>query len=56
MGRPIQKLNSYTETKRKCLTIVIFRLVIINSFDREEACAKFSTAEDYCIQVWAEFA
>ena len=48
MGRPTQKLNSYIETKRKCLTVVIFRHMIINLFDREEACTKFSTAKDYC--------
>lgn len=46
MGRPIQKLNSYIETKEKSLTVVIFHHMMINSFDREET--KFTTAEDYC--------
>ena len=46
MGQPIHKLNSYIETKRKCLTVVIFHHMIINSFEREEACTKFTTAED----------
>ena len=38
----------HIETKRKCLTVVIFHHIIINSFEREEACTKFATAEDYC--------
>ena len=42
------KVSTYTRTRIELLlTVVIFRHVIINSSDREEACTKFTTAEYY---------
>ena len=44
--RGITVSSSTVRRKRKCLTVVIFHHMIINSFEREEACTKFTTAED----------